>query len=60
VEWGQARAGALKECDDKAEMERLANVFAVERGRASERIMRITAEHEMVLVQRMQMLGLAA
>lgn len=41
-------------------MERLAQVFAVERGRASERIMRITAEHEMLLVQRMQMLGLTA
>lgn len=55
----QARAGALKSCqDDEAEMERLGQAFALERAKASERIMRVTAEHEMILVQRMQMLGL--
>jgi hypothetical protein len=33
--------------------------FALERAKASERIMRVTAEHEMLLLQRMQLLGLA-
>lgn len=58
---GQARAGALKSAqDDEAEMERLGQAFALERAKASERIMRVTAEHEMVLLQRMQMLGLSS
>jgi hypothetical protein len=35
----------------------LTTLFAVERARASDRIMRLTAEHEMALIQRMSQLG---
>lgn len=42
---------------DLNERSRLDRVFAVERARASDRIMRLTAEHEMALIQRMGQLG---
>jgi hypothetical protein len=35
----------------------LTTLLAVERARASDRIMRLTAEHEMALIQRMSQLG---
>ena len=58
----QARALMLKAAaddEDPARAEELGQHFALARAKASERIMRITAEHETVLVQRMEMLGLA-
>ena len=44
---------------DPSERKRLDKIFGVERSRASERIMRITEEHEIILTQRMTELGLA-
>ena len=56
----QARATTLKKLqDDEAEMERLGRAFAMDRAKASQRIMRMTAQHEVILVQRMGLLGLA-
>jgi hypothetical protein len=40
-------------------MDSLGKLFAVERAKASERILRMTAEHEIILVQRMAMLKMA-
>jgi hypothetical protein len=56
----QERAGALKQSHtDEARMDSLGKLFAVERAKASERILRMTAEHEIILVQRMAMLKMA-
>lgn len=42
---------------DAEEREKLERQFGLERARASERIMRITEEHEMALATRMAQLG---
>jgi len=48
----------LRDVQDSNDRERLERQFAIERAKASERIMRVTAEHEMVLASRISQLGL--
>ena len=54
----EQREAMMKQVKDISERRRLEKIFGVERGRASERIMRITEEHEIVLTHRMTDLGL--
>lgn len=54
----EQREAMMKQVKDVAERRRLEKIFGVERARASERIMRITEDHETVLKQRMSDMGL--
>lgn len=54
----EQREAMMKQVKDIAERRRLEKIFGVERARASERIMRITEDHETVLKQRMSDMGL--
>ena len=52
------REMTLANMNDAEERRKTEHLFGIERARASERIMQITAEHEAVLANHMQELGL--
>ena len=52
------REKTLRSVKDPVERRRLDKVFAVERAKASERIVRITEDNELVLADKMAQLGL--
>ena len=54
----EGRELTMQRVDNGAERSRLEKMYGIERARASERIMRITEEHEMVLAAKMAELGL--
>ena len=54
----EGRELTMQRVEIPAERTRLEKMYGIERARASERIMRLTEEHEMTLAARMAELGL--
>lgn len=53
------RERMLRTTHDERERKRLERVFGMERARASEKIMRMTEDHELLLAAKLNELGLA-